>query len=118
MPYQPTNPPTVAAFVPSPHAVDTFYMRSVNIRLVPGDLAAVEIDVEWAEGFMDGGAFYIAPQADGVLGGIKQATLSGPTLVAAMNAPVVPGKTHYDDFRDALWTYMMNQDLIPPGTIT
>jgi hypothetical protein len=119
MPFEPTFPPTAPVFAPTTRPVDMYYMQVVNTRLKSGDPSAIEIDVEWFEGFDDGGMFVVAPDSDTVGGGgRKSAMLSGPTLVAAMNQLVTPGKSHYDDFRDALWTYMMDQGLIPPGTIT
>lgn len=110
MPYNPTNPPTEPVYAPATKPIDTYYFTTVRIDLQPANPAETVIHVEWNEGFMDGGNFVASTR--------KVADLSGPTLLAAMNQPVTPGSTHYDDFRNALWDYMEAEGLIPPGSVT
>jgi hypothetical protein len=121
MAYEPTNPPTLPVFAPTTNPIDTYYIKTLTFRLMPGEPSQTVADVEWLEGFTDGaGQFIVAPTGatSSDPGGLKTATLQGAPLIAAMNAPVTPGMSIYDNVRTALWDLMEQEGLIPPGTVT
>lgn len=110
MAFNPDNPETKPVYTPDTRKVDTFFVTSVTISLSPTDELATTIHVEWLEGFMDGSSFTGSER--------KTADLSGLDLLKAMNEPVNPALSHYDDFRNALWAFMQQQGIIPPGKVT
>jgi len=109
MSFTPDSPQTLPMYVEVDREVTTYRIMDFQVDLFPDAPATARVRVSWQEGCLVDGLFVCARG--------REATLSGANFLAAMLAPVAGGKSLRDTVRDALWTLLRAEGLIPPGTI-
>ena len=109
MSFTPDSPQTLPMYVEVDREVTTYRIMDFQVDLFPDAPATARVRVSWQEGCLVDGLFVCARG--------RESTLSGANFLSAMMAPVSGGKSLRDTVRDALWTLLRAEGLIPPGTI-
>jgi hypothetical protein len=110
MPLEPTTPESKPIPSITNKDVTHFHITRLNITIDPNDAAATAVALEWAEGYMDTGAF-VPVEA-------HQANLSGPGVIAKINE-ITDGTTSvYNNVKQRVWAMLQTEGLAPAGSIT
>jgi len=110
MPFIPDSPESRDVVTSVSKVLDVYQIHEVRIDAPPNDRTQTKISVRWSRGYMEGGLYYS--------GEVNEILLEGVNLLTAMAAAVAPGKSHYDDFRDALWALLQLEGAAPPGVVS
>jgi len=91
--------------------VNEYRIYGMNIRIDPNDPAGLIIVVDYGKGYIDDDEKFVAVKRD-------KETLSGPSILSAVTAPVTDGSTRYDEIKNGIWSALLSEGLVPEGTVS
>ena len=111
MPFNPTTPETknVVTTTEQERALDTFDILRFDMNFDPNNPMTTYVDVTWLKGYMDGGAFVEVERTI--------TRLAGLSFLQAVSASADASKSVYVNVKETLWQYMIDQGIVPDGTI-
>ncbi len=101
---------TVKTVSSSSQAIDTFYITSFTVDMVPKEPLETKMRVRIVMGYDNAGTF--------VKTGTKVVQLSGTPLTDKMGELVTNGATHRTDLRDALYDLLQAEGHLETGTVS
>jgi len=111
MPFNPTTPESKTAVktVEQEVLLDTYDILRFDMNFDPNNPMTTFVDVTWLKGYMEEGKFVEVER--------HVSRLAGPTFLAAVMVPADSGQSVYGNVKSTLWQYMIDQEIVPEGSI-
>jgi len=91
--------------------VKEYRIYGMNIRIDPNNAEGLIIVVDYGKGYLDDDGKFVAVKRN-------KETLSGPSILSAVTAPVTEGNTRYDEIKNGVWSTLLSEGLVPEGTVS
>jgi len=91
--------------------LDTFMITQITIGLPPNDVSSTRINGQLERGYRDDLGQFVSVST-------STFQIAGAELLKLMTAPVVDGLSHYEDFKQAIYAFLVARGDIPSGKVT
>lgn len=111
MPFNPTTPESKNVVTTNEQEIvlDTYDILRFDLNFDPNNPMVTYVDVAWLKGYTEEGRFVeVERHLD---------RLAGPEFLAAVSVPADPEESVYTNVKKKLWEYMIDQGIVPAGTI-
>ena len=112
MSFIPNNPETRVVpntdTKPEPH--NEFHIHELSFLLEPRNPMLTKCRIVWSEGYDNADGYYVGSL-------IHEDHLEGTALVAALIALVTSGNTRYDEVKGAIWQLLIDEGIVPQGSV-
>lgn len=111
MPFTPDSPTVETALVPVTRVANVYQIHEINMSFTPNNIVQTSIYVKWSKGFNDDSGQYIIAEENSSI-------LRGDPLMEKFAELVRPKDSNYVTVKKAIWSYLIEQGLIPSGTVS
>jgi len=91
--------------------LDTFMITQLTIGLPPNDVASTRINGQLERGYRDDKGQFTSVSTTSF-------QIAGAELLKLMGSPVTQGLSHYEDFKQTIYAFLIARGDIPAGTVT